>query len=161
AHLALAEMEKEGRSITLVTQNIDGLHQEAGSSSVIELHGTTRRFHCMDCSKGYSMDLAFQMSEETNPPVCSECEGILRPDVIFFGESLDPHILQQAYQAGDSCDFLLVVGSSLVVYPAADIPIRAKQGGAVLTIVNKEDTPLDYLADFLIHEEAGSILPKL
>ena len=161
AHMALAKMEKEGHSLTVVTQNIDGLHQDAGSSSVIELHGTSRKFHCTDCSNEYSMDLAFQMSEETNPPLCSDCEGILRPAVIFFGESLDPHVLQQAYQVGDSCDFLLVVGSSLVVYPAADIPLRAKQGGAVLAIVNKEDTPLDHLADFVIHEEAGRILPRI
>lgn len=161
AHLALADLEKKAHLKTVITQNIDGLHQDAGSSSVIELHGTTRVIYCMNCSEEYAMDEVFLMLEVKNPPLCSSCEGQLRPAVVFFGESLDPRVLQKAYEGAENCDFLLAVGSSLVVYPAADIPLKAKQRGARLAIVNKERTPLDYLADHVINEEAGKILPQI
>lgn len=160
-HLALAEIEILGNLKAVITQNIDGLHQEAGSSFVIELHGTTRIFYCMSCSKEYSIDEVFPRLDTQIPPLCSECRGILRPAVIFFGEPLNPDILSLAYKEADSCDFLLVVGSSLVVYPAADIPMRAKQRGATLAIINKEGTPLDHLADYVINEEAGNILSEI
>jgi NAD-dependent deacetylase len=161
AHLALFEMEKAGNLKTVVTQNIDGLHQEAGSSSVIELHGTTRTIICMDCSKKYTLGEAFAKLKKQIPPHCSKCDGILRPDVVFFGEMLDPQILQDAYQAAGSCDFLLAVGSSLVVYPAADIPFRAKQAGAKLAIINKGSTPLDSVADHVIDDAAGKVLTQV
>lgn len=161
AHRALAEIEKAGNLRTVITQNIDGLHQEAGSSSVIELHGTTRSIICMDCSKKYTIGEAFEKLAKQIPPLCCECKGILRPDVVFFGEMLDPQILRDAYAEAESCDFLLAVGSSLVVYPAADIPLRAKQTGAKLAIINKDSTPLDPVADYVIHEEAGKVLPYL
>jgi NAD-dependent deacetylase len=160
-HLALVELEKSGRSITVITQNIDGLHQEAGSSSVIELHGTTRIIFCMSCSTEYSMDDVFSRLKNEIPPLCSECGGHLRPDVVFFGESLNPQTLGRAYREADNCDFLLAVGSSLVVYPAADIPLRVKQRGGVLAIINKDPTPMDHFADHLIHDEAGRILPLI
>jgi NAD-dependent deacetylase len=161
AHLALFEMEKAGNLKTVITQNIDGLHQEAGSSSVIELHGTTRTIICMDCSKKHTLGQAFAKLQKQIPPLCSDCGGILRPDVIFFGEMLNPEILRDAYAVAGSCDLLLAVGSSLVVYPAADIPMRAKQAGAKLAIINKGSTPLDSVADYVIDAAAGSILPKL
>ncbi|UCE41302.1 MAG: NAD-dependent deacylase [Candidatus Aminicenantes bacterium] len=161
AHLALFEMEKAGNLKTVITQNIDGLHQEAGSTSVIELHGTTRTIICMDCSKKYTLAEAFAKLAEQIPPLCSECRGILRPDVVFFGEMLNPEILQDAYAAAASCELLLAVGSSLVVYPAADIPLRAKRAGAKLAIINKGGTPLDSVADFVINEAAGLVLPQL
>lgn len=161
AHLALAEIENIGNLKTVITQNIDGLHQEAGSTSVIELHGTTRIIYCMNCSQEYTMDDAFSMLEVEIPPVCSKCKGKLRPAVVFFGEALNSQILHSAYAEAESCDFLLVVGSSLVVYPAADIPLRAKRMGATLAIVNKETTPLDYLADYVINDEAGRVLPQV
>ncbi len=161
AHLALYEMEKAWNLKTVVTQNIDGLHQEAGSSSVIELHGTTRTIICMDCSKKYTLEEAFAKLKKQIPPLCSKCEGILRPDVVFFGEMLDPQILQDAYRAAGSCDFLLAVGSSLVVYPAADIPFRAKQAGAKLAIINKGSTPLDSVADHVIDDAAGKVLTQV
>ena len=161
AHLALAEIEAWGHLKTVITQNIDGLHQEAGSSAVIELHGTTRTIYCVECAEEYSMDEASQKLETGIPPLCSKCRGILRPAVVFFGETLDPQVLDMAYEEATSCDFLLVVGSSLVVYPAADIPIRAKQGGATLAIINKDPTPLDDMADYVIHAEAGKILPLI
>jgi NAD-dependent deacetylase len=161
AHLALSEMEAKGNLKTVITQNIDGLHQEAGSSSVIELHGTTRTIICMNCSKKYTLDEAFSKLEKAIPPLCTECRGILRPDVIFFVETLHPQILRQAYAETDSCDFLLAVGSSFVVYPAADIPIRAKQRGSKLAIINKDSTPLDPMADFVINDAAGTVLPQI
>lgn len=161
AHLALAEMEAKGNLKAVITQNIDGLHQKAGSSSVIELHGTTRAIICVDCSKKYSLDEAFSKLEEKIPPLCTDCEGVLRPDVVFFGETLNPQILRDAYEEAESCDFFLAVGSSLVVYPAADIPLRAKQSGARLVIINKDSTPLDAMADYVINDAAGLILPQL
>lgn len=161
AHLALAKMEQVGKLRTVVTQNIDGLHQEAGSSSVIELHGTTRVISCVKCSLPYTIDQAFTFMQEECPPLCPECRGVLRPAVVFFGEPLNPQILHMVYEEAANCDFLLAVGSSLVVYPAADIPLRAKQGGATLVIINKDPTPLDDLADYVIHEEAGKVLPQV
>jgi NAD-dependent deacetylase len=161
AHLALFEMARSGNLKTVITQNIDGLHQEAGSSSVIELHGTTRTIICKDCSRKYTIEEAFGKLQKQIPPKCSECDGILRPDVVFFGEKLDPQILRDAYDAAASSDLLLAVGSSLVVYPAADIPMRAKQAGAKLAIINKDSTPLDTVADYVINEAAGKVLPLL
>jgi len=161
AHLALAEIEAAGNLKTVITQNIDGLHQQAGSSSVVELHGTTRIIYCLDCSRQYSMDEAFARLEIENPPLCSDCKGRLRPAVVFFGEALNPQILSQAFAEAEKCDFLLAVGSSLVVYPAAEIPLRAKQNGATLAIINKERTPLDDIADYVIHDEAGKALPQI
>lgn len=161
AHLALAEIEAIGNLKTVITQNIDGLHKEAGSSSVIELHGTTRIIHCMECSKEYPMDEAFAKLEKQIPPLCSKCSGILRPAVVFFGETLDPRTINQAYREAEKSDWLLAVGSSLVVYPAADIPLRAKQTGAKLAIINKDSTPLDTMADYVINDAAGSVLPQI
>ncbi len=160
-HLALAEMEAGGILRTVITQNIDGLHQEAGSSSVIELHGTTKVIFCMNCSHEYSMDEAYALLMDRCPPLCPECQGNLRPAVVFFGESLDPQVLRAAFQETGKCDFLLVVGSSLVVHPASEIPVAVKRKEAFLAIINKERTALDHLADAVIHEEAGRILPQI
>jgi NAD-dependent deacetylase len=161
AHLALAEMEQMGHMQTVITQNIDGLHQEAGTTSVIELHGTTRIITCTNCAEEYPMEVVFSRLDEEIPPLCQECRGILRPAVIFFGEPLNPDVITRAYEEVDCCDFLLVVGSSLVVYPAADLPVTAKQHGAGLAIINKDPTPMDQLADYVIHEEAGKVLPQI
>jgi NAD-dependent deacetylase len=158
AHTCLAELEKMGKLKSVITQNIDGLHQEAGSTRVIELHGTTRIVHCVDCSQEYSFDDVFVFLEKELPPLCKKCRGMLRPAVVFFGEALDPEVLQLAYDEVNSCDFLLAVGSSLVVYPAADLPVRAKQAGAKLAIINIDPTPLDEMADFIIYGQAGRVL---
>jgi len=160
-HLALANLEKSGKMNTVITQNIDGLHQEAGSSAVVELHGTSRIITCMDCSRKYSLDEAISLLEAECPPCCTKCQGILRPAVVFFGESLDSQVLRTAYEEVGQSDFVLAVGSSLVVYPAADIPVRAKQGGATLVIINKDETPLDHLADNVINDAAGKVLPLI
>lgn len=161
AHKALAEMEKMGILRTVITQNIDGLHQEAGSKQVIELHGTARIIRCVSCSCEYSIDEAFSFLEREMPPLCRKCGGTLRPAVVFFGESLDPEVLERAYEKASSCDFLLAVGSSLVVHPAAGIPVRAKQAGASLAIVNIDPTPLDGMADFVVHHQAGQSLSEM
>jgi len=161
AHLALAEMERLGHMQTVITQNIDGLHQEAGSTSVIELHGTTRIITCTNCAEEYPMEIIFPILDKEIPPLCRECQGILRPAVIFFGEPLNPDVIGRAYEEADCSDFLLVVGSSLIVYPAADLPVTAKQRGAGLVIINKDPTPMDQLANYVIHEEAGTVLPQI
>lgn len=161
AHLALAELEAIGKLESVVTQNIDGLHQEAGSTRVIELHGNTRVMKCTQCDKKYSIDEAFAILEKELPPLCLDCQGILRPDVIFFGETLKPEVLDNAYREAGSCDFLFAVGSSLVVTPAADIPVTAKRGGAKLAILNIDPTPLDDMADYVISEPAGDTLAEI
>jgi len=160
-HLALAELETMGKLKAVITQNIDGLHQEAGSSSVIELHGTSRIIYCMNCAQEYSLDEVFSILEEELPPPCRNCQGKLRPAVVFFGEPLAPLTLQSAYEEAEKCDFLLAIGSSLVVYPAADIPLRAKQRGAKLAIINKDPTSLDDMADYVINDEAGKTLSRI
>ncbi len=161
AHLALAELESLGKLKSVITQNIDGLHQEAGSRRVIELHGNTRIIVCTHCSHEYSIDAAFAMLDKDLPPLCTDCRGILRPDVILFGETLKPQVLDDAYTEAGSCDFLIAVGSSLVVTPAADIPVTAKRGGAKLAILNIDPTPLDDIADYVISEPAGDVLTEV
>jgi len=161
AHLALADIEAEGKSMAVITQNIDGLHQEAGSSTVIELHGSTRTIYCLDCSTKYTMEDVYPMLEKELPPLCTRCGGLLRPAVVFFGENLNPGTLELAYQQITKCDLFIVVGSSLVVYPAADIPVRAKRKDATLVIINRDFTPMDDLADYVIRERAGEVLPQI
>ena len=160
AHLALAEMERMGHIQTVITQNIDGLHQEAGSTSVIELHGTSRIIACTNCGEEFPMEIVFPMLDKELPPLCQECQGILRPAVIFFGEPLNPDVIGRAYEEADCCDFFLVVGSSLVVYPAADLPVTAKQRGAGLAIINKDPTPMDQLADCCDGQRSDSLDPQ-
>jgi len=161
AHLALADLEALGKMETVITQNIDGLHQEAGSSDVIELHGTTRIIYCMDCGQEYDMEDIYPKLRTELPPLCEKCAGMLRPDVVFFGEMLDPDVLNLAYKAASESDFLIAIGSSLVVYPAAGIPVQAKQSGALLAIINREPTPMDHLADWVINDRAGQVLPQI
>jgi len=160
-HLALAELEAHGPLRCVITQNIDGLHQEAGSQRVIELHGNTRIIRCLDCSKEYGAQRVYQLTETHMPPPCPDCGGLLKPAVVFFGEQLPEEAVRQAYDEAESCDLFLVVGSSLVVYPAAHIPVRAKECGARLVIVNKEPTVMDDMADAIVHEEAGTALPHI
>jgi NAD-dependent deacetylase len=159
AHLALARLEEEGKLSAVITQNVDGLHQEAGSQRVIELHGTTRRIYCMSCGVDYSMDSVFEMLKEKNPPACTSCGGMLRPAVVFFGEQLPQDALDEAIEEARSCDLMLAIGSSLVVHPAASLPVYAKESGARLAIINKGETPLDEIADLKTDDAAGAVLP--
>ena len=160
-HLALADLEHGGKLRCVITQNIDGLHQEAGSRRVIELHGNTRIIQCLQCSKEYSAENVYEMTETHIPPECTDCGGLLKPAVVFFGESLPQGAVREAYTEAEGCDLLLVVGSSLVVYPAAHIPVRAKECGARLVIINKEPTVMDTMADIVLNAKAGTTLPPI
>ena len=159
-HFALVELEKRGKLYRVITQNIDGLHQVAGSSDVIELHGNTRKVNCLNCEKTYTMDEAYKILQKELPPRCS-CGGVLKPGTILFGEPLPRHALDMAMLASKNCDMFLVLGSSLVVYPAASMPKIAKRNGATLVIINIDPTPLDDTADLVINGSASKVLSKL
>jgi len=159
-HFALVELEKRGKLYRVITQNIDGLHQVAGSSDVIELHGNTRMIFCLSCDRVYSMDEAYRLLQEELPPRCS-CGGVLKPGTVLFGEPLPQVALDMAMLAARNCDMFLVLGSSLVVYPAASMPRIAKKNGAVLVIVNIDPTTLDDMADLVISESVSKVLSRL
>lgn len=161
AHYALARLEQSGKLSSIITQNIDGLHQMAGSKNVIELHGNTRVIRCVSCTRTYDMDEAYAMLEKELPPRCEDCTNVLRPDVVFFGESLPRERLARAFSEASICDLMLAIGSSLVVYPAAHIPVLAKQAGAKLVIINMDPTPLDEIADCVLHCSASAALDSI
>ena len=161
AHLAIAELEKLGKMNCVITQNIDNLHQKAGNDpeKVFELHGNMRWVLCMDCGERYPLEEILQQNGALDEvPVCGRCSGILKPDVIFFGEALPEETLSNAMWHAGHCDLFLVVGSSLVVYPAASMPLYAKEAGASLVIVNLSTTPADKMADVVIHGSAGETM---
>lgn len=160
AHEALVKLEQQGTLFQVITQNIDGLHQEAGQIKVCELHGNTRRIICLECNRSYHMDEVYRGLENILPPLCS-CGGLLKPDVILFGEPLPQDAMNTAWQAARECDTFLVVGSSLVVNPAAQIPLLAKQNGSLLLIINIDPTPLDEIADLVIHLPASEVLMEI
>jgi NAD-dependent deacetylase len=157
AHLALSRLEREGVLRSVITQNIDGLHQAAGSWQVLELHGNTRRIVCLKCHATYGMEEVFAMLAQQLPPSCPSCAGTLKPDVVFFGESLPAEVLEAAVQEVRTCALLVVIGSSLVVQPAASLPIMAKQGGAKVVIINRDPTPMDRMADLVYHDAASTV----
>jgi NAD-dependent deacetylase len=163
AHEVLARFQEKGVLSAIITQNIGGLHQQAGDGKrkILELHGNTRRILCLDCGIHYEMTAVFNMLSTRLPPKCAACGGALKPDVVFFGESLPTAVLDEAVKETKACDFFLVVGSSLVVQPAAELPAMAKRNGAKLVIVNKDPTPLDALADLTIHSGASEVLGEL
>lgn len=157
-HLALAEIEKMGFLKEIITQNVDNLHQQAGSTEVIEFHGNLRRAVCLVCGRYYNWE---EICLDVLPPRC-ECNGVLKPDAVFFGEQIPQEAFQRAYEASRNCRLMLVVGTSAVVYPAADIPQIAKQAGAVVVEINPESTPLtDFVSDYSIIGKAGIILPEI
>jgi NAD-dependent deacetylase len=161
AHGVLARLQEKGVLSAIITQNIDGLHQAAGARKVLELHGNTRRILCLNCGMYYTMATVFNMLSTQLPPKCVTCGGTLKPDVVFFGESLPPAVLDEAVKETKVCDLFLVVGSSLVVQPAAGLPAMAKRNGAKVVIVNKERTPLDGMADLVILSAASEVLGEL
>lgn len=157
-HLALARLEKAGRLSSVVTQNIDGLHQDAGSERVIELHGNTRKIFCMRCGITCAFEVLCDILERQNPPLCASCGGVLRPDVVFFGEQLPVEAMLGAMDEARQCDLMLVIGSTLAVYPAAGMPAAALEGGARLAILNKGETAMDEAADLKIDGSAGEVM---
>jgi len=162
AHHALARLESEGRLAAVITQNIDGLHQEAGSRAVLELHGTNRRVACLACGRSYAAALIQdRLLAGCEVPTCDACGGMLKSATVSFGQPLPRDVLAEAWRLASACDLLLVLGSSLVVQPAAALPEIAAAAGAAVVIVNREPTPLDGLADHVLHGAVEEILPAL
>lgn len=155
AHLALARLEARIPDLTVITQNIDGLHQAAGSKNVLELHGSMQRFYCMKCGRNYPADLVWAGE---GVPYCPACQGMIRPDVVLYGEMLDQSVMQKAQSAIRRADLMIVGGTSLVVYPAAGLLQYFR--GKTLVLINQETTPYDQSATFVFHEDLGYILDK-
>jgi len=163
-HRALVALEHAGRLEALVTQNIDGLHQRAGNSPamVIEVHGTMRDVMCMSCGwRGPMQPVLDRVRRGEEDPPCERCGGILKSATISFGQPLVPKVIERATRAAERCDLLLAVGSSLQVFPAAGLVPLAKETGARLLIVNAEPTPYDDLADVVLREPIGRVLPAI
>ena len=162
AHEALADLQEAGHLDALVTQNVDGLHQAAGSDDVIELHGNGQRVACRDCRRRFPAEPVRERVDDGDlPPTCSECGGVLKPDVILFGEQLPEHALLQAHSRAEKADAFLVVGSSLTVEPAASLPETAAGRGATLLIANLDETPLSAQAEYDWRADVTDALPAL
>jgi NAD-dependent deacetylase len=164
AHLAIVELEKMGKLSSIITQNVDNLHQKAGNSQhlIHELHGNMQWIVCLDCRKRYPIEIAKQSVPSPDYVLsCDSCHGILKPDVVLFGEALPQDTLMQATQEAQSCDLLIVIGSSLIVYPAAYMPLYAKQSGAKIVIINLGSTEQDDIADVRIDAPAGETMTKI
>ena len=156
-HKALVELEKHVNDFTLVTQNVDGLHREAGSRRLLEIHGNLWEVKCTKCGL-LTMDRSQNMGRL---PKCTKCGGLLRPNVVWFGESLDPDILNKAVESARNCELMLVVGTSAIVQPAASLAFKAKAAGAVVAEINIERTPQSGQMDFVLTGPSGKILPML
>ncbi|MCP4425206.1 MAG: NAD-dependent deacylase [Chloroflexi bacterium] len=162
AHLALAQLEKHGPLHSVITQNIDTLHTRAGSQIIHELHGHMREATCLHCYEIYKSDIVLDDFMTTGKtPHCPACGGVLKPNVILFGELLPITALNQSRQEANACDLMLAIGSSLETAPAGDLPLQAKQSGAHLIIVTLSKTHLDHLADVVIHADVIDVLPRL
>jgi NAD-dependent deacetylase len=160
-HRALAALEAAGRLRCVITQNIDGLHQRAGSRDVIELHGTTTRVGCLSCDADHPRDeIHARLVAGDDDPRCA-CGGLLKPRTISFGQPMPEKETRRAFDEARRCDLLLTVGSSLVVFPAADLVPTAKAAGARVILVNLGDTPFDDMADVVIRGKAGEILAAI
>ena len=156
-HLALVELERRAARLTLVTQNVDGLHQRAGSRNVIELHGNITRTKC------FVENVPVDRWKETDdvPPRCPRCGGLLRPDVVWFNEPLPEEAIERAIAASGDCDVFLCIGTSNQVYPAASLPFLALESGAIVIEINPSPTPLTAKADYVFEAAAGQALPEL
>jgi NAD-dependent deacetylase len=178
AHTALAELEKLGFMKCVITQNVDNLHQKGGNKDVIEFHGNLLYGRCISCSRRFSVsEVEKIIAKKGLPPRCKKCEGILKPDAVFFGEPIPPEALQRSISEAKKADVMIVAGTSAVVYPAAELPFVAKRGGgffstsvtepspnvgAVIIEVNDEPTQLTgRVSDYLIQGKVGTILPEI
>lgn len=153
AHIALAKLEELGKLKAVITQNIDGLHQMAGSKQVLELHGSVHRNYCMNCGQTYDLDFIITSKDI---PRCKKCNGVVRPDVVLYEEGLDDKIINQSVDYISKADILILGGTSLAVYPAAGLVDYFK--GNSLVLINKSTTPFDSKADLLINESIGKVL---
>jgi len=164
AHTALAELERITELYLLVTQNIDGLHQQAGSSPdrIVEIHGTVHEAKCTSCAwRGPMAPVLERVGAGEDDPACRECGGILKSATISFGEQLVPDDLERAQRGAASCDLFLALGTSLGVYPAAALPELALAAGARLVVMNAQETPFDGVASAVVREPLGDVLPTL
>lgn len=156
AHYALARLERQGKVKAVITQNIDGLHQAAGSKNVIELHGSVLRNYCMKCGKAYDMNYILQAD---GVPLCERCGGIVKPDIVLYQEEVGTEAIDKAKEAIRTADTLIVGGTSLVVYPAAGLIEHFR--GRHLVLINKSETPYDDKADLVIHDAIGAVFSSL
>ncbi len=162
AHLALAQLEKAGKLQAIITQNIDGLHQRAGSKRVFEVHGSLGTMTCIQCGLAQPSEPYFpKFIERGEIPRCPRCAGVLKPDVILFDELLPPHIWEQAYDHARRCDVMLVVGSSLEVLPVGGLPAEAVRRGAALIINNRQPTHMDRQAAVLLRGDLAQVVPAI
>ena len=157
-HYALADLEAIGLLKHTITQNVDGLHREAGSRSLSEIHGNRTLLRCMDCSLRLPRS---EFSFDEVPPLCAECGGIIKSDGVMFGEPIPRDVLERCFQETDRCDCMLILGTSATVYPAAGFPMQAKQRGACLIEINVNPTPLTEWADVSLQGLTGEMLPQL
>ena len=163
-HLALVELERRGKLHTLITQNVDGLHEDAGTSSerIVQIHGTVREVVCMACGARLPMEHALdRVSAGEDDPACQKCGGILKSATISFGQGLVAEDLARSEQAARLCDLMLTIGTTLTVYPIAGVVPVAKRAGARVVILNAEPTGMDSIADAVLHGSIGDILPRL
>lgn len=164
AHYAIVQMEEIGKLDCIITQNVDGLHQDAGNSEdkVFQLHGNMVWSVCLDCRKRYPLeDIVDKVNQGVDDPRCEECGGILKPDGVLFGEDLPEKELNEAASRSAQCDLFIIIGSSLVVYPAAYMPTYALNAGVKLVIVNRDPTHMDRAAHILIHDSAGHAMSSV
>ena len=157
-HHAMADLEQMGRLAHVITQNIDNLHQTAGSRAITEIHGNRKKVRCMNCGGRDRMET---ISLDRLPPLCPECGGILKTDTVMFGEPIPSDALRECYRQALAADLFIVVGTSALVFPAAEFPVMAKRQGALLIEVNPGETPLSEIADVTIRASAGEALPAV
>lgn len=158
AHFAVAELEKLGKLSCVITQNIDGLHHAAGNSEekIVELHGTIKYAKCLECDDRLPLvDVLKRIEDGEEDPHCKKCDGLLKAATVSFGEAMPIDEMNRSGQCSKACDLFIVIGSSLVVFPAANMPVLAKRAGASLVIINYTSTDMDSMADVVIHEKAG------
>ncbi len=163
-HAALVALEKRGKLGTLVTQNVDGLHQKAGTSPerVVEIHGTLQRYMCMSCdARGPIEEVLDRVRAGEDDPACESCGGILKAAAVSFGQNLFPGDMERAIEGARRCDLMLAVGTTLGVYPAANVVPVAKEAGARVVIVNGDETEMDFLADAILRGRIGEVLPRI
>lgn len=159
-HIVLAQLEAHGYLKCVITQNIDNLHRRAGSKRVLEVHGNYTRGLCIGCKRTYTIQEIFEKVERQRIPLCDDCNQLLKPDVVLFGEPLTPDF-DQALDEIERCDLLVVLGTSLEVYPVAALVPQAKRHGARIALINRDQTPCDAIADLVIQGELGPVMTKL
>ena len=164
AHYAIAELHRMGKLDCVITQNVDSLHRRAGlpDDRIFELHGSMQRVVCLQCHRRYTLEnIRARLDAGEEVPDCEVCHGILKPDIVLFGEMLPEDVFDRAADRARACDLCLVIGSTLIVYPAALIPIYAVDAGARLVIINLSPTPMDEQADVVIRAKAGEAMSKI